>query len=107
MNDALSIDINKFRYSLPESRIAKYPLSDRSDSNLLVYNGGRITHERFSDLSRCLPTGSWLVFNNTRVIQARLRFRKATGARIEIFCLEPVDPPDYEQSFQSEATVTW
>jgi S-adenosylmethionine:tRNA ribosyltransferase-isomerase len=107
MNDTRSIDINKFRYSLPESCIAKYPLSDRSDSNLLVYSGGRITHERFSDLSRCLPTGSWLVFNNTRVIQARLRFRKATGARIEIFCLEPVDPPDYEQSFQSEATVTW
>jgi S-adenosylmethionine:tRNA ribosyltransferase-isomerase len=102
-----SIDLHDFRYILPESRIAKYPLSDRSASKLLIYEGGNISQNSFSELSTYLPAGSWLVFNNTRVIQARLRFRKETGARIEIFCLEPVDPPDYEQSFQSLNSATW
>jgi len=107
MNNAHFIDLHSFSYKLPESRIAKYPLSERSDSKLLVYKGGSISQDSFSRLSDYLKTGSWLVFNNTRVIQARLVFRKATGARIEIFCLEPVDPPDYEQSFQSGFTSTW
>jgi S-adenosylmethionine:tRNA ribosyltransferase-isomerase len=107
MNKAPYIDLDSFRYILPDSRIAKYPLPKRSDSKLLVYRAGSITHSSFNELPAQLSTGSWLVFNNTRVIQARLRFRKATGARIEIFCLEPVDPPDYEQSFQSHGKATW
>jgi S-adenosylmethionine:tRNA ribosyltransferase-isomerase len=101
------IDINSYRYILPESRVAKYPLPDRSDSKLLVYKGGKLSQDSFSELSGYLSKGSTLVFNNTRVIQARLVFSKATGARIEVFCLEPHSPPDYEQSFQSEGAVTW
>jgi len=107
MSNSTYIDLSSFRYSLPESSIARYPLPNRSDSKLLVYKGGNISHTVFSGLPSQLSSGSWLVFNNTRVIQARLMFRKATGARIEIFCLEPIDPPDYEQVFQSNASVTW
>ena len=107
MSSTSYIDLNSYRYSLPESSIARYPLPERSDSKLLVYKGGSISHTRFSGLPAHLSAGSWLVFNNTRVIQARLIFRKATGARIEIFCLEPLNPPDYEQAFQSLNTVTW
>lgn len=107
MNSSSYIDLSSFRYFLPESSIARYPLPNRSDSKLLVYKEGSISHTVFSGLPALLGAGSWLVFNNTRVIQARLMFRKTTGARIEIFCLEPVDPPDYEQVFQSGASVTW
>jgi S-adenosylmethionine:tRNA ribosyltransferase-isomerase len=102
-----SIRVEDFRYDLPESRIARYPLFDRSSSKLLLYKGGGITQDQFSHLPDHLPDGSWLVFNNTKVIQARLRFNKESGARIEIFCLEPTDPADYEQSFQAEASATW
>ena len=107
MKQAQSIDLDAFRYSLPDSRIAKYPLIDRSDSKLLVYKEGSISHHSFSELPHHLGTESNLVFNNTRVIQARLRFRKDSGARIEIFCLEPIDPPDYEQAFQAMGSATW
>ena len=101
------IDPDQYTYALPEHRIAKYPLPRRSDSRLLVYRHGQISQNSFSELPSLLGADSWLVFNNTRVIQARLEFRKDTGARIEIFCLEPVDPPDYEQSFQSKSNATW
>jgi len=101
------IDPDQYTYALPEHRIAKYPLSRRSDSRLLVYRHGQISQNPFSELPSHLDNDAWLVFNNTRVIQARLEFRKDTGARIEVFCLEPVDPPDYEQSFQSKARATW
>ncbi len=107
MNDASYIDLKNYSYSLPDSRIAKYPLPERSDSKLLIYQQGSISHQSFSEFPILLKQGSTLVFNNTRVIQARLKFRKSTGARIEIFCLEPVDPPDYEQSFQSKGHATW
>lgn len=107
MNRPSFIDRNSYTYSLPESRIARYPLPLRSDSQLLIYESGRISKRSFHELPGILPEGSSLVFNNTRVIQARLVFRKSTGARIEIFCLEPVDPPDYEQSFQSRGQSTW
>lgn len=101
------IDPAQYIYALPEHRIAKYPLPRRSDSRLLVYRHGKISQKPFSELPSHLGADSWLVFNNTRVIQARLEFRKDTGARIEVFCLEPVDPADYEQSFQSKASATW
>jgi len=101
------IDIEQYRYMLPENYIAKYPLPNRDRSRLLRYNSGKITHHTFGELPRMIPEGSWLVFNNTRVIQARLEFRKPTGARIEIFCLEPVEPVDYQQSFQSTRFCSW
>lgn len=101
------IDLNTYSYSLPESRIASYPLPNRSDSKLLIYRHGRISHQGFSRLPALLDKGSSLVFNNTRVIQARLSFRKSTGARIEIFCLEPVDPSDYQLAFQSKGQSSW
>ncbi len=101
------IDIEKFRYALPDSSIAKYPLDYRDQSNLLHYHKGKIEQHKFRQLPKILPENSWLVFNNTRVIQARLPFKKASGARIEIFCLEPLNPIDYHQSFQSSRTCTW
>lgn len=101
------IHMENFGYDLPDKNIARYPLPFREDSNLLLYDRGEITHSNFKSLSDFLPENSWLVFNNTRVIQARLQFRKATGARIEIFCLEPSDPVDYQQSFESTQSCTW
>ena len=102
-----STHIENFRYRLPESSIARYPLADRSASKLLLYEKGDISQDRFRSLPEHLPSGAWLVFNNTRVIQARLNFKKETGACIEIFCLEPIDPADYELAFQAETTATW
>jgi len=107
MTTADHIDIGNFRYDLPESSIARYPLPDRDKSKLLTYDRGLISHQQFFELAHCLPDKSWLVFNNTRVIQARLQFKKPTGARIEIFCLEPLDPVDYQLSFESTSSCTW
>jgi len=107
MASAHHIDIENFRYELPDNRIARYPLSDRDKSNLLLYDRGNMTHRPFNELPGCLPQNSWLVINNTRVIQARLHFQKPSGARIEIFCLEPEDPVDYQQSFESTGFCTW
>lgn len=107
MHRSPAIPLKNYRYDLPESRIAKYPLPDRSTSRMLLYKKGDISEDRFCKLFDHLPEGSTLVFNNTRVIQARLNFQKETGARIEVFCLEPVDPSDYERAFQAEKTSTW
>ncbi len=107
MPDMNPIDIARFRYGLPDHLIAKYPLPDRDSSRLLLYRKGAVSHHRFNELPGLVPAGSWMVFNNTRVIQARLSFRKATGAVIEVFCLEPVDPPDYQQAFESARGCRW
>jgi len=107
MAEPNSIRVEDFRYDLPETAIARYPLGDRSASKLLLYTGGSITQDRFSNLPDHLPPGSWLVFNNTRVIQARLIFKKDSGACIEIFCLEPVNPAACEQAFRAEGSCTW
>lgn len=107
MHQPAPIPIENYTYELPETRIARYPLSDRSASKLLLYRKGEIGQDHFKMLAEHLPAGSWLVFNNTRVIQARMNFRKPTGARIEIFCLEPFNPADYELAFQAENRVTW
>ena len=107
MAEGHHIHMEDFRYELPDKCIARYPLSQREDSKLLLYDRGEIAHSKFSELPGTLPAESWLVFNNTRVIQARLQFKKATGARIEIFCLEPADPVDYQQSFESGKSCTW
>lgn len=107
MDTVHTIDIDKYRYSLPDSYVAKYPLDSRDQSKLLHYHGGRINQHTFKQLPEILPKNSWLVYNNTKVIQARLQFKKQTGARIEIFCLEPVFPIGFEQSFQSTHTCSW
>ena len=101
------IDLNEYRYNLPPNRIAQYPVPDRDKSKLLVYNGGRIMSDVFINIYNYLPKDSMLVFNNTRVINARLIFRKSTGASVEVFCLEPIAPADYESSFGSLIPVEW
>ena len=107
MHTPQQIQINEYTYALPDDRIAKYPLAERDASKLLIYRGGQIRETLFRHLPDCLPEGALLVFNNTRVIRARLLFRKDTGAMIEIFCLEPAVPSDYEQSFAQTAHCTW
>ncbi len=99
--------IEDFSYDLPDERIAKYPLSNRNNSKLLVYKNGDIRESVFSHLPEEIPSGSLMIFNNTRVIQARLHFRKETGAQIEIFCLEPYSPRDYAQNFASSECCIW
>ena len=101
------IRIEDYNYNLPDGRIAKYPLTKRDSSKLLVYKNDKIFDSVFSDLPQCLPADSLMVFNNTKVIQARLHFRKATGAQIEIFCLEPHIPHDYLLNFQQTQACSW
>lgn len=101
------IKITDFTYDLPDSRIAKYPLARRDESKLLLWQNGKISQDTFKNIPQFLPEDSLLVFNNTRVIHARIFFRKETGAKIEIFCLEPVDPSDYQVAFQETKKVTW
>jgi S-adenosylmethionine:tRNA ribosyltransferase-isomerase len=101
------IHITDYNYLLPDERIAKYPLSRRDESKLLIYRHGKIAVDTFNRLSDYLPEKSLMVFNNTRVIQARLLFRKSTGAQIEIFCLEPAIPADYIINFQQTKRCSW
>ena len=101
------IKISDFSYELPDERIAKFPVEQRDQSKLLVYEHGHISETRFSHLPEYLPKNALMVFNNTRVIQARLHFRKETGALIEIFLLEPAEPADYEQVFQTSEACSW
>ena len=101
------IYIDSFDYPLPDERIAKFPLSRRDASKLLVYKNTIITQSVFSSLADFIPQGSLLVYNNTRVIQARVIFHKETGARIEVFCLEPLVPCDYAQSLGATTGCTW
>ena len=103
-NDLLISDYN---YPLPEERIAKFPLEKREMSKLLIYNKGNISESQFYHIGEFLPQGSMLVFNNTKVIRARLIFHKPTGARIEIFCLEPYEPADYERAFAIKGSCKW
>lgn len=105
--DTQHIRISDYNYELPDERIAKFPLAHRDQSKLLVYNQGRVGEDRFCHLPDYLPAGELMVFNNTRVIQARLHFRKETGALIEIFLLEPALPADYEQMFQARGHCSW
>lgn len=102
-----NIKISNYNYNLPDERIAKYPLAERDSSNLLVWQNGNISKESFYNIANYLPADSLLVFNNTRVIHARLFFRKETGAKIEIFCLEPVHPGDHQLAFQQTGKVEW
>ena len=108
MTSTQDIQIKDYNYPLPDERIAKYPLSERSQSKLLLRStSGEISEDHFYHLPRYLQEGALMVFNNTKVIQARLHFHKSTGALIEIFCLEPHTPHDYQQSFATTNSVTW
>lgn len=101
------LTINNFDYNLPENFIAKYPLNKRDNSKLLVYNKGLISESVFNKIDQFLPSNSLLVSNNTKVIQARLNFFKSTGAHIEVFCLEPYSPTDYQQIFTQTKSCQW
>jgi len=101
------IYIDEYNYPLPDDRIAKYPLAKRDASKLLVYKNESISESTFSNIAGFLPKNCLLVYNNTRVIQARLVFQKDTGARIEVFCLEPISPADYAQSLGAMTECTW
>lgn len=107
MVEKRSINISDFDYPLPDERIAKFPLERRSDSKLLIYRNGEIGESRFCRLAEELPEGAMLVFNNTRVIRARLIMHKSTGARVEVFCLEPHSPADYERAFAVKGEAEW
>ena len=101
------IHIKDFNYNLPDERIAKFPLAERDHSKLLLYKHGEVSEDVFYNIPKYLPKGALMVFNNTKVIQARLHFRKETGALIEVFLLEPYKPADYEQMFQSTGSCSW
>ncbi len=101
------IYIADYNYPLPDERIAKYPLPERDHSKLLVYRDGQVSEDFFYHVGDYLAPDSLLIYNNTRVIQARLEFHKPTGARIEVFCLEPIAPRDYQLSLSSTVGCTW
>ena len=105
--DTKQIHITDYNYELPDERIAKFPLKQRDHSKLLIYNHGEISQDVFYNLPEYLPKNALMVFNNTKVIQARMHFRKETGALIEVFLLEPYSPADYEQMFQMTETCSW
>ncbi len=101
------IQISEYNYELPDERIAKFPLPQRDTSKLLIYNHGEVAEDSFRNLPTHLPEGALMVFNNTRVIQARLHFRKETGAAIEIFILEPALPEEYQENFLCRGRCEW
>lgn len=107
MEDTKHIHISDYNYNLPDERIAKFPLPVRDQSKLLVYRNGEISETRFTSLPDYVEPGTLMIFNNTKVIQARLHFRKETGALIEIFCLEPIQPNDYALNFQQTEHAAW
>jgi S-adenosylmethionine:tRNA ribosyltransferase-isomerase len=107
MSETKKIFIKEYCYNLPDDSIAKFPLEKRDESKLLVYRNCELTQSIFRNITDYLPDNSYLIFNNTKVIQARIYFQKETGAKIEIFCLEPYNPSDYVLSFQRTLQCTW
>ena len=102
-----NIKISDYSYDLPDSRIAKYPLEERDSSKLLQYRDGQVSEHIFRDLPSLLPEDSLMVFNDTKVVPARMHFRRETGAIIEIFCLEPCSPSEYVKSFDAREKCSW
>lgn len=102
-----SIDIQEFDYILPDERIAKYPLLNRDNAKMLIYNNGELSDDFFYNLPLQLPKNTALYFNNTKVLYARLLFQKSTGANIEIFCLEPFYPNDYSVNLSQKGKCQW
>lgn len=108
MMDLQKMNIEDYNYDLPESRIAQYPLAQRDQSKLLICTGGKISEDVFSSIGNYLSDGSLMVFNDTKVIHARLLFKKDTGSEIEIFCLEPREPfTEYQYAFSAKSSVVW
>lgn len=107
MEETKHIHISDYNYPLPDERIAKFPLPVRDQSKLLIYRHGEVSETVFTSLPKYLEPGQLMIFNNTKVIQARLHFRKETGALIEIFCLEPIQPNDYALNFQQTSHSAW
>ncbi len=107
MQDTKNISIGEFDYTLPDNRIAKFPLTRRDQSKLLLYNKGVVSEDVFANLPQYIPDNALMVFNNTKVIMARLLFRKTTGALIEVFLLEPLQPADYQVAFQTSGSCEW
>ena len=113
MTDPRHIHISDYNYPLPDERIAKFPMARRDHSKLLIYRKGEVGEDVFYHLPDYLPEGALMVFNNTKVIQARMHFRKVNasgehaGALIEVFLLEPAEPSDYEQMFQTTGHCAW
>lgn len=107
ISDPRHIRISDYNYPLPDERIAKFPIAQRDHSKLLVYRKGEVGEDVFYHLPDYLPKGALMVFNNTKVIQARMHFRKETGALIEVFLLEPAEPTDYELMFQTTGHCAW
>ena len=105
--DTKHISISDYNYPLPDERIAKFPLTERDHSKLLLYKHGEVSEDIFYNLPEYLPKESLMVFNNTKVIQARMHFRKETGALIEVFLMEPAQPTDYELMFQTNHECAW
>lgn len=105
--DTKHIRISDYNYDLPDERIAKFPIAQRDHSKLLVYRHGEVSDDVFHHLHDYLPDGALMIFNNTKVIQARLHFRKETGALIEVFLMEPAAPTDYELMFQTAGHCSW
>ncbi len=106
-SSVFNLNVQALDYPLPNERIARYPLPQRDQSKLLVWRNGNICDTEFRSLADFLPAKSLLIFNNTKVIRARLMFQKHTGAQIEIFCLDPVEPADYQLAFQQTSQCTW
>lgn len=102
-----NIRIEDFTYELPDERIAKYPLKYRDSSQLLSYNDGNIDKRSFSGITELIPDDSLMIFNDTKVVPARLHFQRPTGAHIEIFCLEPVQPEEYVSMFAVTGSCRW
>jgi S-adenosylmethionine:tRNA ribosyltransferase-isomerase len=113
MTDPKHIHIKDYNYPLPDERIAKFPIAQRDHSKLLIYRHGEVGEDVFFNLPNYLPKGALMIFNNTKVIQARMHFRKIgsngehTGALIEVFLLEPAEPSDYELMFQTSGHCAW
>lgn len=108
MTDPKKISILDYTYALPDERIALHPLPERDASKLLIFKNSRITEDRYSNIAAHLPGNSLLVFNNSRVIRARVRFKKSTGGNIEIFCLEPREAiSEYSAVMSKTGSVTW
>ena len=106
LTDVQNIEISNFDYDLPNERIAKFPLENRADSKLLVF-GKNITTSQYKDLPQILPSKSLLVFNNTKVVQARLHFSNENGAKIEVFCLQPTEQIDVQKGMQTTKKILW
>ena len=101
------IKIEDYDYDLPGARIAKYPLAERDSSNLLVYRNGNCSDHIFNELPDLLPSGALMVFNDTKVVPARLFFRRESGAHVEVFCLEPHSPAEYNVNFAQTSSCSW